>query len=219
MKKITLSAAIVALAMMGCSESGLDNSVASTSEVTDVQNLYSADFVPVLKKYNSTLTCSDFSELCIESTPESNHHSNMIWISSHVSGRTGSGKIWITKWKNPNNGAKSLNQYVDMLHVYTVCVRDCDANGNCLEHSNIAEYHNPKQFLAMTSDNKIQWHEVQCNVKGNGRVGTVSNYAAVLNAGTPDELVMMGSTYSGLDNEYQALRVYQNYLAAPLQNQ
>ena len=125
MKKITLSAAILASAMMGCSESGLDNSVASTSEVTDVQNLYSADFVPVLKKYNSTLTCSDFRELCIESTPEINHHSNMIWISSHVSGRTGSGKIWITKWKNPNNGAKSLNQYVDMLHVYTVCVRDC----------------------------------------------------------------------------------------------
>ena len=35
MKKITLSAAILALAMMGCSDTGVDNSVASTSEVND----------------------------------------------------------------------------------------------------------------------------------------------------------------------------------------
>lgn len=35
MKKIALSAAVMALTMMGCSESGLDNSVASTSEVND----------------------------------------------------------------------------------------------------------------------------------------------------------------------------------------
>ncbi len=33
MKKITLSAAVLALAMMGCSDAGLDNSVASTNEV------------------------------------------------------------------------------------------------------------------------------------------------------------------------------------------
>ena len=33
MKKITLSAAALALAMMGCSDAGLDNSVASTNEV------------------------------------------------------------------------------------------------------------------------------------------------------------------------------------------
>lgn len=37
MKKITLSAAVVALAMMGCSDAGLDNSVASTSEVKSEQ--------------------------------------------------------------------------------------------------------------------------------------------------------------------------------------
>ena len=33
MKKITLSAAVLALAMMGCSDAGLDNSVASTNDV------------------------------------------------------------------------------------------------------------------------------------------------------------------------------------------
>ena len=37
MKKITLSAAIMALAMMGCSDAGLDNSVASTNEVKNEQ--------------------------------------------------------------------------------------------------------------------------------------------------------------------------------------
>ena len=33
MKKVTISAAVLALAMMGCSDAGLDNSVASTNEV------------------------------------------------------------------------------------------------------------------------------------------------------------------------------------------
>ena len=33
MKKVTLSATILALSMMGCSDAGLDNSVASTNEV------------------------------------------------------------------------------------------------------------------------------------------------------------------------------------------
>ena len=51
MKKITLSAVLSALFMMGCSDMGVDNSVASTTrEIIDVQNQYSADFVPVLKK-------------------------------------------------------------------------------------------------------------------------------------------------------------------------
>lgn len=33
MRKITLSAALLALTMMGCSDVGLDNSVASSNEV------------------------------------------------------------------------------------------------------------------------------------------------------------------------------------------
>jgi len=218
MKKIALSAAILAMTMMGCSDTGLDNSVASTSEIADIQNQYSADFVPVLRKYSSTLTCPVFAPACSDATPEVGHYSYGFLITSNVSGRQGSGSIWVTKWKNPNNGAVSLNQKVDFLHVYTVCVRDCDAYGNCLEHSEIKEYHGPKQFLAM-SGNKVQMHDVQCSVKGSGKVGTVSTYAAVLNAGKSDELTMMGSTYSGFVDQNQALLVYRNYLALPLQNQ
>ena len=37
MKKVTLSAAILAVAMMGCSDMGVDNSVASTNEVKSEQ--------------------------------------------------------------------------------------------------------------------------------------------------------------------------------------
>ena len=50
MKKITLSAAIMALAMMGCSDAGLDNSVASTSEVSVEQVQSSANEPLVLAK-------------------------------------------------------------------------------------------------------------------------------------------------------------------------
>ena len=50
MKKITLSAAIVALAMMGCSDAGLDNSVASTSEINSEQIQSSANEPLVLAK-------------------------------------------------------------------------------------------------------------------------------------------------------------------------
>jgi hypothetical protein len=52
MKKITLSAAIVALAMMGCSDAGLDNSVASTSEIKSEQVQSSANEPLVLAKSN-----------------------------------------------------------------------------------------------------------------------------------------------------------------------
>ena len=212
MKKITLSAAILALTMMGCSDVGLDNSVASTSEVTDVQNLYSADFVPALKKQSATFICDNFGAYCADH-PEVGGKKYRFMIGSTVSGNYGSGSIWIGSITNSNLSVKA-----DMLHIYTVCVRDCDNLGFCSEHSGVMEYHHSKTFLP-ANGNYIQMHDLQCNVKGNGQVGTVSNYAAVLNAGKSDEIVMMGSTYSGLDNEYQALRVYQNYLAAPLQNQ
>jgi len=48
MKKITLSAAVLAMTMMGCSDMGLDNSVASTNEVKSEptqQTAYNADFL------------------------------------------------------------------------------------------------------------------------------------------------------------------------------
>jgi len=51
MKKITLSAAIMALAMMGCSDAGLDNSVASTSEIKSEQVQSSANEPLVLARF------------------------------------------------------------------------------------------------------------------------------------------------------------------------
>ena len=59
MKKITLSAAIVALAMMGCSDAGLDNSVASTSEINSEQIQSSANEPLVLAKIGSKLSYKD----------------------------------------------------------------------------------------------------------------------------------------------------------------
>ena len=50
MKKIALSAAIMALAMMGCSDAGLDNSVASTSEINSEQIQSSANEPLVLAR-------------------------------------------------------------------------------------------------------------------------------------------------------------------------
>ncbi len=109
-----------------------------------------------------------------------------------------------------------------MLHVYTVCVRGCDDEGNCENSSNeIAQYHDPYTFLPIPKDlqnEPFPWFDQQCQAGGDGELGTVSNYAAVVNAGKPDEIVLTGSSYSGLKNRNQALLVYQKYLAAPLQN-
>lgn len=211
MKKITLSAAILALTMMGCSESGLDNSVASTSEITDAQNLYSADFVPALKKQSATFICDNFGAYCADH-PEVGGKKYRFMIGSTVSGNYGSGSIWIGSITNSNLSVKA-----DMLHIYTVCVRDCDDLGFCSEHSGVMEYHHSKTFLP-ANGNYIQMQDLQCSVTGDDDVGTVSNYAAVLNAGKSDEIVMMGSTYTGLSSYNKALLVYQRYLAAPLQN-
>ena len=211
MKKITLSAAIVALTMMGCSESGLDNSVASTSEITDAQNQYSADFVPALKKQSSPFICDNFGEQCF-GFPKIDGKNYKFYISSKVSGNNGFGRIWIG---SSNNSIVKA----DMLHIYTVCVRGCDDLGFCSEHSGVMEYHHSKTFLPPSSNgNYIQPHDLQCSVTSGNDVGTVSNYAAVLNAGKSDEIVMMGSTYTGLSSFNKALLVYQRYLAAPLQN-
>ena len=59
MKKITLSAAILALTMMGCSDTGLDNTVASasTSDVQNEQIKKNTEFPLVLKKVADPVTC------------------------------------------------------------------------------------------------------------------------------------------------------------------
>ena len=129
---------------------------------------------------------------------------------SEVDGSSGIGKIWV--------GNGRTNQYVDMLHMYTVCVRNCDDEGNCDYSSSVEEFHYPKWFGPRVN-NRVVYQIQQCELdKGSGELGVISNYVAVLNAGKSDELIMTSSTYRGLKNRNQALLVYQKYLAAPLQN-
>ena len=61
MKKVTLSAVIMALVMMGCSESGEDNSMASmtASDVRNEQIQKNADFPFVLKKVSDPVSCGN----------------------------------------------------------------------------------------------------------------------------------------------------------------
>ena len=218
MKKITLSAVLSALFMMGCSDMGVNNSVASTTrEITDVQNQYSADFVPVLKKQTTTFICDRFTSSFFDTSERIGGKRYSIGIASTVSENGGHGKVWI--------GSPDINSSlkVDMLHVYTVCVRDCDDEGNCKDNSGVVRYDDSYTFLPMPKDGQeLHWFDQQCQLKkGDGELGTISYYAAVVNAGKPDEIVLTGSTYSvgsGFKNMNQALLVYQKYLAAPLQN-
>ena len=231
MKKITLSAAVVALAMMGCSDAGLDNSVASTSEVTDVQNQYSADFVPVLKKETNTMGCDGVvNSACFYRSTVHNGKSYLLWAWSGKSTNenVGKGKIWV---QMRDQKGRSIPTVADMVHIRTVSVCDCQLNGVelvCQDHKENPDYWSAYRFNLVNVNSseypgKIAWLEnhtksVQCIDPSS--FGTVSSFAVVLNGGTSDETVLMGNTYYGFNNaadmNYLAARVYQKYIIEPI---
>lgn len=209
MKKVTLVAIVWALAMMGCSESGMDNSVASTtSEVSNVYEL-KLDETP---KFSTNLSCNvDIgNQLCVINTKVDNH-TYMALLGSYARDNEAYSVLDLDLDEQP---------FVvpDFVHIYTACVQDCDDFGNCAEAETPTPYFGSKvkivsySYARSTMGNGIQvGPRNTCHSVVGRTVGVVSTFAVVYNAGKWNEVVLQGSSYRNLKHD-QALWVYRNYI-------
>jgi hypothetical protein len=185
MRKITLSAAILAMTMMGCSDAGLDNSVASTNDVK--QGLSSENAVAFLKKTTSTAT--DFLD-SYEWRTDINGMSFRFYGASEVeetSRKRGIGTFTVYT---------SDRSKIDVVNGVTLNVADCYYAGSSVDC----------RYVDWRVD---QWLNVQPGQKvinqtgrsfssvDRDRITTISYFNGVWHYGQNDEVVLEGSSYAG----------------------
>ena len=234
MKKIALSAAILAFAMMGCSESGMDNSIASasTSDAQNEQISKNTEFPFVLKKIAAPVTCGtgmDRGSCEITYYHPYDGLNYKYWLSSSVHrDRDVAGSIGVVV--TDYHGNLVNNSKADFLHIITVGVCGCRIVGNqlkCEDHID-QKFFEANAIFTMNNGfysrtNRTEKQLSQCDAN---RIGTVSTYAAVFNAGTSTELVLAGNTFEGpMFNNMSdasarnlAIRVMQKYIVEPYGN-
>lgn len=202
MKKIALSAGIMALMMMmGCSDAGLDNTVASTSEAQDEQVLQTSDKVPVLKRY-------------VENAPLSPGYFRKNYNGYEVYRYSQYGEDYVVEMQTLVDGLKGVGVYhvkfslnaPDAIHIVTVAVAGCSVNGNNVECS----YHKSK-VSHNYGKRKLEHYTAELPSVYRGQIGVVSAYAAAWNINRWNEVILNSSTYNGLDYT-TAFLVYQKYV-------
>lgn len=148
MKKSTLSAAILAFAMMGCSESGLDNSVASTTSDAqkekiiemfktvpdEIPEMPDSDAPLVLQKsgaqWSGTVT-DDSGIYRLNVYAEIEPYLKNLRV--HYRGET-----YSLLMKKIHDNPVIWNPYYGpdtKTHFFSVCVRGCSADGTCEKHA------------------------------------------------------------------------------------
>ena len=196
MKQITLSAAIMALAMMGCSDAGLDNSVASTSEVNNEQIQQNVVSMPVLKRdvYAEPFTHGDNGYMRYA------YPGHAIEVQSYATpDKRGRGQLHIMSGVAPV-----------AINVVTVAVAGCGGSGEnfvCLDVRYKTKKNEQSGAMEVIADTEEMSDWVQP-----GGIGVVSAFAAVWNPGKANEFIFSTVTYGGALNEYSAYMVYNKYL-------
>ena len=192
MKKITLPAAFLALTMMGCSESGLDNSVASITG--EAQNETTIEFYEKPDVMASVIMVQDSQGFYNGSSTyhqKINGHEYSFLIASRPRG----------SWLHINvDDAKTT--VVDYVHVRTACVQGCDAFGNCQASLAVDEVDETRYRFYRAGIGDWSFLGSRCNgtlPSDGGPIGVVSTFAAVLNAGKSDEVIMQSAIYQNLD--------------------
>ena len=225
-EKMALSAALLAFAMMGCSETGLDNSSSTAFGETLNENasrlaenpimMRSDDFggIPVLQKVvSSTRFEKDY-----DIEDESGYYA--LGVRTGITYKTdntayfGYGRIFWGKKKNLSEW-EHYKYNADFAHVFIACVEGCRNNGNSVVCDKHLVLHD---FKSLVETNPLTELPLVCPVLSGKRdnLGVVFTGATVLNAGKSDELVMQGSAYTGNLSYDMALRVYRKYIY-PLQ--
>ena len=234
MKKVALFAALLAFTMMGCSESGLDNSIASTtaSDAQGKQAENNAEFPLVLKKVGAPVSCGTGMDKYSCQITYHHPYDGLYYTISLSSGvhrdRDVSGSVNVSVKDYQNNLIN--NSKADFLHVITVGVCGCRIVGTQLKCED--DYKSEYLFesnVMFTTNNVYNYRYnrteelSQCEAN---RIGTVSNYAVVYNAGTSTELILAGNTFEGpmfhnMSDESArnlAIRVMQKYILEPYGN-
>lgn len=204
MKKVTLSAAVLALAMMGCSDAGLDNSVASTNDAKSVQNASNA--VAALMK------ASDNEEdFLIHYEYRTSHYgvNFAFYGSSEVEESIDNRGIGEFRIYTSNNSK------IDVINGITLNVADCRLDGQSAKCKyviwNADRWFNVPSGATVTNRTDNTLHFIDRD-----RITTISTFAGVWNMGRSNEVIMSGSTYDGYlertNNKYLAMLVAQKYL-------
>ncbi|MDY6330209.1 MAG: hypothetical protein SPL52_01755 [Fibrobacter sp.] len=217
MKKITLSAAIMALAMMGCSDAGLDNSVASTSEVKNTQD--------------QTFLAKSGDESCVDATggfgiddAAASCGGYRAWISSTKDRMSGGGyavRSHAAVYRETGTGGIDYSTVVkaDIIGI-TVCGTNCRLSGNDVVCD---ELKGPFRISRVGANKAQRVTEYSCGVMYDGdghgmgvygnRVGVVSTYAVIVDAGTNHSKTLMATTANGFfGNDEVASRLYWKYI-------
>ena len=198
MKKVTLSAAILALAMMGCSDAGLDNSVAS-APASEVKSEQTHNFLAKL-----TPEPLSSGEVGLEHTGFKRYVYPNDGIIVNVHTRPDD-----YTWKSRGRATIWVESPVaaDVASVITVAVAGCSmgSNGdvNCTYHrANLDAKFNSRGFDVYTAELPVAY----------GQVGVMAAYGAVWNLGKKNQNEFNATTYGGNLPDNMAEAVYRKYL-------
>ena len=220
MKKITLSAAILALAMMGCSDTGVDNSVASasTNEVKIVETK------PSLARIVASPENIEIEHL----TPGNNGYRFYPYE------KYGIGVEMATVVDLDWDGYEGQSAYhvldapynPNIIHVVTTLVADCIFKFypyTLCKTERTGSAHVPNTDVALVQTPRDGLGQKVAHDMDGAKIGAVSAFVAIWNQGTPVEIVLKAATYSGglfqgNDGLKKAQAVYDTYIKGEVCN-
>ena len=222
MKKMTLSAALLAVVLMGCSESGLDNSVATASESNMEKTQQIADNTLLLARSgdvscidaqggfgeeNAVASCGGYRAFFNSTRFRQSNGGYLVGSNASVYLEEGNGT-------DPNTVVKA-----DIIGI-TVCGTNCRLSGNDVVCDSVR---GPFRQTRLGPNSAQVLTEYRCGAMYDGdghgmglygnRVGVVSTYAVIVDNGTNHSKTLMATTANGFfGNEEVAARMYWKYI-------
>lgn len=208
MKKITLSAAVFSLAMMGCSESGMDLSVMpSTSEIQKRNALEQLTVVPEdipeFPDSNSPLALQKAgAEWSGQVLDDSGIYRFFVYASddAYDAGHQYTVRSLITKKSDKRQGEWNPYRNTVSHHQFSLCVQGCSSDGEC-QKSHFAV----KQGGSYTSELARECADLSTT---SNPVGIVAAASVTINGGD----VSLSATYRKNLSADVAKKVYQRYM-------
>ena len=223
MKKITLSAAILAVAMMGCSDAGLDNSVASTNEVKNEPAFLAKQGDDPGWPKHALIKQEDFTGVV---TPWNfTYHTYDVGI--HIEAKT-----YIDQGSNNAVGefhARGGDRYrdPDYARVITLPLYNCTPSGqtaSCLLKTsrstgnnhlkvvqNYRDWGNSSDVVAVTETDNIFHPGLGYDYN---KMNAITYYIAVWNEGEWNQVILAGTIFNGVqfqNNPGLAEKAYHRY--------
>jgi len=202
MKKVTLSAAILALSMMGCSDVGLDNSVASTNEVKSEQKASNSFSALMKSSYEEGSFAPGYlyrtSDWAFSGSSEMDDHS-----------KRGIGRFTIDSWRHDK---------IDVVNAITLTVANCYYTSATSAECQYVDWFAQRWFdvqygRELINQTQKPWKFANVN---HDKLTTISQFAGVWDYNQPDQVIMTGTTYAGylwvIDNPHLAALVAQKYM-------